>query len=136
MCRKFTSSLLPQFLYIHPPQLNEGSWLSSFPSYTEYTSSTEPTKKFRGFCKTCGSSLIWREEGTEKFDLYLGTLDEEFLVGNVVSGSEVRTERGVECQRIGGVGRELARVTGKHFSCSNRIEGLEDVIKGGEECWE
>ncbi len=34
-----------------------------------------------GFCGGCGTSLIWRSEGDKRtFDLFLGTVDEKWLV--------------------------------------------------------
>ncbi|OQE24675.1 hypothetical protein PENSTE_c007G03260 [Penicillium steckii] len=106
-CRKWTatetSSLLTQFIVIKPTQIVPA--LSSFQTYTEYSSSP---RRHRGFCSRCGSSLIWRSEDiTDTLDLYLGTIDEKWLVGERVEGSERNTSYGIQFERIGGVGEEL-----------------------------
>src|ERR1700753_3474722 len=102
MCRKWTASLLTQFLVLKPSQITPN--LSSFPSYKEYSSSP---KRFRGFCGNCGSPLIWRsDDKTDLLDLYLGTIDEKWLVGEIVAGSETQTKHGVSVKQEGGYVKE------------------------------
>src|ERR1700753_1201424 len=80
MCRKWTAALIAQFLVVSPEQFQPS--LNTFPAYKEYLSSPG---RYRGFCSECGSSLIWRsEDDTRTFDLYLGTVDEEWLVESEV----------------------------------------------------
>ncbi|KAJ4257258.1 hypothetical protein NW757_003878 [Fusarium falciforme] len=110
MCRKWTSSLVAQFLILSPEQL--APTLNTFPSFKEYTSSPG---RFRGFCSDCGTSIAWRSaDCTPIFDLYLGTLDEEWLVG-------------------GETGKTLAIPNGTQYWLQNSINGVTDKLKGGRE---
>ena len=125
MCRKWTSSLLPQFLTLQVEQLTPQLQLLplTFAEYTEYESSPE---RFRGFCSRCGSSILWRsEDQKDNFDLYLGTVDERWLVG----------EKGHDGRRIGGFGIELATPNYKQFWCENEIPGSTDLLNGGVRYW-
>ena len=111
MCRKWTSSLVAQFLILAPSQLEPPLDASS--TYKEYSSSSG---RFRGFCGQCGTSLIWRSiEDTSTFDLFLGTLDEKWLVGEKE------------------VGKVLAAPNGTQFWLENTIGGVTDILKGGKE---
>jgi hypothetical protein len=100
MCRKRTAALYPQFLMVAHSQLEPD--LKSYSTYTEFESSPG---RFRGFCNRCGSSLIWRngEDKEAEFDLFLGTIDERWLVGEKVQGNE--QNQGGRQQRRGGVGK-------------------------------
>ncbi|KAJ4190701.1 hypothetical protein NW755_004915 [Fusarium falciforme] len=110
MRRKWTSSLVAQFLILSPEQLTPT--LNTFPSSKEYTSSPG---RFRGFCSDCGTSIAWRSaDCTPIFDLYLGTLDEEWLVG-------------------GETGKTLAIPNGTQYWLQNSINGVTDKLKGGRE---
>ncbi|KAI8718542.1 CENP-V/GFA domain-containing protein [Fusarium sp. LHS14.1] len=110
MCRKWTSSLVAQFLVLSPEQLTPA--LNTFPSFKEYTSSPD---RFRGFCSECGTSIAWRSaDYTPIFDLYLGTLDEEWLVD-------------------GETGKALAVPNGTQYWLQNAIHGITDKLKGGKE---
>lgn len=127
MCRKWTASLLTQFMVISPKQIVPS--LSSFPTYKEYSSSL---RRFRGFCGNCGSPLIWRsEDKTDTLDLYLGTIDEQWLVGEKVEGSEKRTKHGVTVERVGSLGKELCTPSEFQFYCENAIPGITDLVPGG-----
>ncbi|PCD31056.1 hypothetical protein AU210_010721 [Fusarium oxysporum f. sp. radicis-cucumerinum] len=109
MCRKWTSSLIAQFLVISPKQISPA--LGTFASFKEYMSSPG---RFRGFCGDCGTSLTWRSaDYTPIFDLYLGTLDEKYLVGDGV------------------VAKTLATPNGTQYWMQNSIHGVTDVLKGG-----
>ncbi|EXA39186.1 hypothetical protein FOVG_10814 [Fusarium oxysporum f. sp. pisi HDV247] len=110
MCRKWTSSLIAQFLVISPKQISPA--LGTFASFKEYMSSPG---RFRGFCGDCGTSLTWRSaDYTPIFDLYLGTLDEKYLVGDGV------------------VAKTLATPNGTQYWMQNSIHGVTDVLKGGK----
>lgn len=119
MCRKWTSSLTAQFLVISERALNPP--LAQMSSYAEYQSSP---RRFRGFCVQCGSSLIWRsEDDTRTLDLFLGTLDEQWLV------EETTTQ-----DRSGfDVAKALATPNGTQFWLRNAIRGVTDLVKGGME---
>jgi hypothetical protein len=128
MCRKWTASLFAQFIVVRPSQIVPE--LSSFPSYKEFLSSP---RRFRGFCSACGSPLIWRsEEKTDTLDLYLGTIDEKWLVGEKIEGSEQKTKSGVHVKRQGGFGKELGTPSQFQFYYENAIEGVTDILEGGK----
>jgi hypothetical protein len=125
MCRKWTSSLLPHFLTLQVEQLTPQLQLlpSTFAEYTEYESSPG---NFRGFCSRCGSSILWRsQDSKEDFDLFLGTVDERWLVG----------EKGQDGRRVGGFGKELSMPSYKQFWCENEIPGITDLLNGGVRYW-
>ncbi|KAF9774030.1 hypothetical protein IL306_008029 [Fusarium sp. DS 682] len=110
MCRKWTSSLVAQFLVISPKQISPA--FSTFPSFQEYMSSPG---RFRGFCGRCGTSIAWRSaDYTPIFDLYLGTLDEEYLVGDSA------------------VTKILATPNGTQYWLQNAIHGVTDKLEGGK----
>lgn len=125
MCRKWTSSLLPQLLSLEPEQLTPQPHLfqSTFAEYTEYESSPGC---FRGFCSRCGSSIVWRSnDEKDNIDIFLGTVDERWLVG----------EKGQDGRRIGGFGKELATPNHKQLWCENEIPGSTNLLHGGVRYW-
>ncbi|KAJ6002779.1 hypothetical protein N7451_005326 [Penicillium sp. IBT 35674x] len=128
MCRKWTASLFTQFIVIAPEQIVPP--LSSFSTYKEYSSSP---RRFRGFCMNCGTSLIWRsEDKKDTLDLYIGTIDERWLVGEKVKGSEKRTKHGVTIERVGSFGKELCTPSEFQFYYENAIPGITDLVPGGQ----
>ncbi|KAI9712549.1 MAG: hypothetical protein M1812_006858 [Candelaria pacifica] len=120
LCRKWTGTLIPQFLELSPSQIH---WETSPPA--KYTSSKGV---YRAFCKNCGSSLYMEyvEPGKEEFSLTVGTLDEKWLIGEKMGN-------GIE--RKGGYGKELGLTTGGTVWFQNRIEGVTDLIRVGKR-WE
>lgn len=111
MCRKWTSSLVGSFIIVQPSQITPP--FEEFASYREYTSSA---RRHRGFCSTCGSSLLWRSDDyTRTVDLFIGTLDENWLV---------------DCQETALL---LAKPSGTQFWMMNAIPGVTDLVKGGLE---
>ena len=58
---------------------------------------------------------------TDKFDLFLGTVDERWLVG----------EKGHDGQRIGGFGKELATPNQMQLWCENEIPAVTNLLNGG-----
>lgn len=118
MCRKWTSSLVAQFIVVSPAQFSPQ--LNTHSTYREYESSPG---RFRGFCGQCGTSLVWRsDDDKRRFDLFLGTVDEKWLIG-------VRTDAGVEHSEIG---RMLAMPNGTQFWMENAIKGVTDLLQGGK----
>jgi hypothetical protein len=80
----------------------------------------------------CGSSLIWRsDEITETLDLFLGTLDEKWIVGEKIPESARETDFGTVVERKDGLGRELGTPTQFQFYCENTIAGVTDILRGG-----
>ena len=65
----------------------------------------------------------------EETNLYLGTLDEEYLIGARIPGSEKETEYGSTFQRHGGLEKE-AFGYGDQFYLENAITGTTDRIPG------
>ncbi|KAI9042840.1 GFA family protein [Aspergillus affinis] len=129
MCRKFTASIYPQLLALSITQVTPHD-LSTFETYKEYRSSE---KCLRGFCFACGSSLIFRsEEEPNRIHIFLGTVDEEALVGEKVAGSDRETEFGVVWERKGGVGNVLATPNSVQLYWENVIPGVSDLLKNGE----
>ncbi|KAI9696330.1 MAG: hypothetical protein M1820_008172 [Bogoriella megaspora] len=101
--------------------------LSTSASYKEYDSSSNV---YRSFCSSCGCSLTFNyKDKPEETDLYVGTLDEECLVGKKIPGSEKDTEHGVVTQREGGIGKECFE-SGVNFYCENAIHGITDLGPG------
>lgn len=110
MCRKWTASLIAQFLVVSPQQIQPP--LESFSTYKEFSSSRN---RFRGFCAECGSSLLWRSnDDTSTVDLFLGSLDNEWLTG----GTKIADM--------------LARPNGTQFWMENAIPGVTDLVSGGK----
>lgn len=52
-----------------------------------FTSSKQPSTYIstpgvtRGFCATCGSTLFWKSDKETETEITLGTVDEQFLIG-------------------------------------------------------
>jgi hypothetical protein len=113
MCRKWTSSFVAQFLVVSAGSLQPD--LREYETYEEYESSP---RRFRGFCRRCGTSLIWRSGDDDRtVDVFLGTLDERWLVHHA----------------DGKLGETLARPNGTQFWMENAIVGVTDLLKGGKE---
>ncbi|KAI9886866.1 MAG: hypothetical protein M1823_001302 [Watsoniomyces obsoletus] len=144
-CRKFTGSLIPHLLSAQKawitwsPPINVSSSSSSSSSETETTTYREYNSSpgcYRGFCNQCGSSLTWRSDGEpENIEIFVGSLDQQSLMGEEVTISSGSEER----KRIPGYGDTLqARI--KHIWFRNAIKGITDDLKGprfeegSEEC--
>lgn len=128
MCRKFTASIYPHILGLSTAQLSPR--FSTFDTFSEYRSSETC---LRGFCSTCGSSLTFRnEKEPDRIHLFLGTVDEEALVGEKVANSGQETECGVVWERRGGVGAALAMPNSGQLYWENSIPGVSDLLKSGK----
>ncbi len=114
------------------PTENISPPLTSWPTYRRYDSSSTG---YRGFCSRCGSSISFtcfdKEEETE---LWIGTLDEEVLVGRKLPGSGKETSHGTEYEREGGVGEALCVEPSSHTFMQNAIPGATDK-RGGLKFW-
>ncbi len=72
---------------------------------------------YRAFCKNCGSFLSWTDRVVpHEIELTVGSIDEEFLVG----------ERDSEDRPLGAFGAALANPEGVHFYVRNEIKGVTD----------
>lgn len=113
MCRKFTASLVAQFIAVARPNLAPS--LRDAPDFAEYESSRGV---FRGFCRRCGSGLSYRcERFPEVVDVFIGSLDEQWLSGD-------RDEEQVA------IAKELATPNGYHAWYSHMIPGVSDYLQG------
>lgn len=63
--------------------------------------------------------------------VFLGTVDEEFLIGKKVEGTEQETELGVKFERQGGLHKELCTPTMGNLFWNNVVPGLTDHEVGG-----
>ena len=90
-------------------------------SYAEYSSSPGA---YRGFCTTCGSTLLWRsDKHPEDVGITTGTIDEEMLIG--------RSE-GCDGPRAGTeTGKALASPEAGHLWFENAIKGVTDQATVG-----
>jgi hypothetical protein len=74
---------------------------------------------------------LWRSEENSEIDLFLGTIDEKWLVGERVdSGSS--TSDTVGPTRKGGVGKTLGIPMNGHYYYENVITGVTDGLRGGK----
>lgn len=81
----------------------------------------------------CGTSLIWRsDDKKDTLDLYVGTIDERWLVGERVKDSEKTTKHGVMVERVGSLGKELCTPSEFQFYYENAIPGITDLVPGGK----
>ena len=65
----------------------------------------------------------------EETYLYVGTVDEEHIIGEKIPGSEKQTEHGVAFERHGGIGKD-GFVFGEHVYFENAIPNLSDKMPG------
>ena len=105
---------------LKPHQLSD---LTKAPTYTEYRSSEAAT---RSFCSRCGSGLTCVIDYVpDMVVVVLGTIDEEYLLGKKVEGSEEETATGMKFRREGGFSKELCSMQG-HLFWNNVIPGVTD----------
>jgi len=119
-CRKNCGSLVYTF---HTVTASEITWTSQS-TYAEYNSSPGA---YRSFCSKCGSPLAWTDHSVNTdIELAVGTIDEEFLVG----------ERDSEDRPKGAFGLALANPESDHFYIRNEIPGVTDEIAAaGTKFW-
>jgi hypothetical protein len=102
---------------------------SAFQTYKEYRSSEEG---LRGFCLECGSSLLFRSEKTPgELDIFLGTIDEDWLIGEKIEESGKKTAHGVSFERKGGVGSILGTPSYVQLYYENAVPGVTNILGGG-----
>jgi hypothetical protein len=125
MCRKANGTILANSIRV--PTENIEPPLSSWPSYKRYKSSNVG---HRTFCSNCGSSITWEREGSQKTCVWVGTLDEDVLIGKLVPGSAKKTEHGTERKLEGGFGTSLCAKVEPNEWFENAICGATDKIPG------
>lgn len=133
------------FITVLPSQLK---WASPSPSNSQ--TAAAPFKEFssshrgrRGFCAECGSALTWRAvDQPEEVELFVGTIDEVFLIGDRSSrieskslsweGKWVGVLRREEEDGTTGMGHDLCVPSGGNFWFRNAVEGVTDRNLGGK----
>ncbi|TKA44523.1 hypothetical protein B0A49_13437 [Cryomyces minteri] len=101
--------------------------LKSHSAYKQYRSSPVAT---RGFCGDCGSALTFSwDSQPEQFEIWLGSLDEKWVIGDKVAGSEKETAHGTVFERRGGIIKELYGNAHNIFF-ENAIVGMTDKLPG------
>jgi len=63
--------------------------------------------------------------------VFTGTIDDEYLLGKKVAGSEQQTEMGIKFEREGGLYKELCTPSMGHLFWNNVIPGVTDHDTGG-----
>ena len=58
--------------------------------------------------------------------LFMGTIDEEHLIGKKVDGSEEETELGIKFKREGGLSKDLCSMKMGHLFWNNVVAGVTD----------
>ena len=94
-------------------------------TYVEYSSSPGC---YRGFCKRCGATILWRgEKDPQEVGITTGTVDEKWLIGEKVGCDGPHEGReGVE------TGKRLCEPIAGHLWFENAIKGVTDEAKVGE----
>ena len=81
----------------------------------------------RSFCSQCGSGLTWKIDFVpDMLVLFIGTIDEEYLLGKKVDGSEEETDLGLKFKREGGLHKDLCSMKMGHLFQNNVIPGVTD----------
>lgn len=138
-CRKQAGTLVVHFITVPPSQLK---WESPSPPnfqlpdvpFQEFSSSAQGR---RGFCTKCGSALTWRNvEQPEELELFVGTIDEIFLIGDrtsrVTSESLARPGKWTNVKQSEHedgrtrLGQDLCIPKGGNFFVRNAVAGVTD----------
>lgn len=127
MCRKWTGCLFSTDLVVEKTQISP-DW-DTFESFAQYESS--PGTK-RAFCSKCGSSLAWFNHDMPKdVIIFVGTIDEQFLMGKVLEGTVKETEHGKHFERGTGYAKKLTDAsTAGNLYWQNAIPGVTDHLAG------
>ncbi|KAI4093194.1 MAG: hypothetical protein LQ344_003021 [Seirophora lacunosa] len=133
-CRKQSGALISHFMTLGSSQLR---WANP----SDGTAAAEPYKEFssskgvyRGFCSACGTAILWRsEENAEEIDLFIGSIDEKWLIGDRTEkvSSESLTEPGVFEKVLsadeGALGRAICTPQMGQMFVRNAIKGVTDA---------
>jgi hypothetical protein len=68
--------------------------------------------------------------------VFTGTIDEEYLLGRKIPGSEQQTESGIRFERESGLYKELTTPSMGHLFWNNVIPGITDHETGGTKFWQ
>lgn len=133
------------FITVLPSQLKWATPSSSNPHipaapFKEFSSSAHGR---RGFCTECGSALTWRDErNVEEVELFVGTVDEVFLIGDRTSrveshslawqGKWIGVLRREDEDGRTSLGKDLCMPKGGNFFFRNAVDGVTDHNLGGE----
>ncbi|PSN68116.1 hypothetical protein BS50DRAFT_491527 [Corynespora cassiicola Philippines] len=126
-CRKWLSSLLPIAISIPVPNISFPSQDSKDPSQLKIFESSPDVE--RKFCGKCGSGLTFQhlKAMPDTLELWLGTLDEEVLIGEKMA----EEKPGEEPHREGGWGQDLTNIQETLF-WGHKIEGVTDGGPGAK----
>ena len=127
MCRKWTGALVTTDLILAKAQVTPD--LHYVDKCVMYQSSPGNT---RAFCRDCGSSIAWySEEAAEYVVIFVGTLDEEHLVGKVLEHTVTESKHGTGFDRGGSFGKILTTPSsGGNLFWQNIIPGVTDKFPG------
>lgn len=127
MCRKWTGCLVSHDLIVKKSQLTPD--LTSFATFTQYESS--PGTR-RAFCSKCGGGVAWFNDYIpDDVIIFVGTIDEEHLLGQVIESSIKEDEHGSTFNREGGHAKILTdSSTAGNLYWHNAIPGLTDHFTG------
>ncbi|KAK5289088.1 hypothetical protein LTR16_003151, partial [Cryomyces antarcticus] len=99
--------------------------LESHSAYKQYRSSPGAP---RGFWSDCGSALTFSwDSQPERFEVWLGSLDEKWVIGDKVAGTEKETTYGRVVEHRGGIIKELYGNADNIFF-ENAIVGMTDKL--------
>ncbi|TKX20393.1 putative glutathione-dependent formaldehyde-activating enzyme-8 [Elsinoe australis] len=109
LCRKFTGAVVPRLLSVYTSWSNIPLYHHA-PEFRMYTTHVlDGFTGHRGFCGNCGSSMGTHHDPIDNiqgFTIFLGTVDEEVLVGKVIGEEEGKY--GARVMRKGGFAELLA----------------------------
>lgn len=127
MCRKWTGALFSTDLIVKKAQISPD--LEALDILSKYDSSAGCS---RAFCTKCGSSIAWfKDELPEDLIIFVGSIDEEFLLGKVLEGTIKETEHGTEFQRGPAYGKVLTdATTAGNIYWQNAIPNVTDGLHG------
>ena len=116
-CRKRSGALIVPWIdttpsrvtwFSHTQPAEKTASPSDLPFFTKYSASAG---RYRGFCKTCGSPLTWRDEKEpDELEILTGSVD-----GDVMAGE---------------MGKVLGKASEGHYWCEMSIEGVTDREAG------
>lgn len=101
----------------------------TFQTFAEHQSSPGIT---RCFCSKCGSSVAWfSDDLPEDLIIFVGTIDEEFLMGKVLEDTIKDTEHGKEFKNGPGHAKTLTDPSSAgNLYWQNAIPGITDNLPG------
>lgn len=127
MCRKWTGCLVSHDLIVKKSQVTP--LFESFSTFTLYDSSPGTQ---RAFCSKCGGGVAWFNEYIpEDVIIFVGTIDEEYLLGKPIENTIKEDEHGSTFEREGGLAKVLTdSSTAGNLYWHDAIPGKTDHFDG------